>query len=167
MNHEDGTLFRGKLPEAPLELVACSNCGLTVRGRAKVRTVNPDFDHPSRRITLRHGIAAVDQEPADPGVEAVRVSKGPDSEPRPDQGFLHRLLCSIIAPENQARCLVEPVNRARDQRSEGIVVSRLRPHDHFSLQGTLPSSIATSGRIHQAMSLGGGRSFHLSARPRS
>ena len=71
-------------------------------------------------------IAGVHDEPAEPGVEAIRVPQLRELPPGPDERLLRRVLRPVRVPEDEAGQGVEPVGRGADERGERIVVAAHR-----------------------------------------
>ena len=67
--------------------------------------------------------AGVEEEPVEPGVEAVGVAQGGQVPPASDERLLDGVLGTVGVPEDQSGGGVEPADRGACQHGEGVMIA--------------------------------------------
>ena len=109
--------------KASLQLVAHGGQVLGVVAAMHVRRGHVDLHDPSVPDSPCLPITGVDEQPMEPGVEAVGVSNGADVQPGGDERLLDGVGRHLVASQDQSRGPVQPVERVRRERREGVVVA--------------------------------------------
>ena len=91
MQDEDRPLIDREPAERPLQLVAVGDGGAAVRGRWPIHGQDPDVGRPLAS-PLRFVVAGVDEDPMDPGLEALGLPQVRDPAPGEHEGVLQRVL---------------------------------------------------------------------------
>ena len=160
VDDEHGALLGGQAAKASLQLVA--------HGRLVLGVAKPTPDGGGHvdlhRVTLPGlpclPIAGVDEQPMEPGVEAVGVADGANVQPGGHERLLDGIGRPVVAPQDQPRGSVQLIERARGQRREGVVVAVPGAKDEVSLHRT-PGSLRPTGHVSTMMSRPASESFHL------
>ena len=72
----------------------------------------------------------------EPGVEAVGVADGANVQPGGHERLLDGIGRPVVAPQDQPRGSMQPIERTRGERREGVVVAVPRAKDEVSLHRT-------------------------------
>src|SRR3954469_11879017 len=99
MEDHDGPLLRREPAERVVEVVARGDRARHVWRGGKVHLKEPDATGVAT-FTAALGIAGVDDEPMEPGVEPERVTKCRKVSPCPEQRLLRRVLGAVGIPED-------------------------------------------------------------------
>ena len=91
-----------------------------------------DLDRPSLRPSQLL-VAGTHDEPVEPGVEAVRVTDGPDVEPGRGERLLDGVRRQVLPAQDQLGGSVEPAVGVGRQRRERVVVTIARAEDEIAL----------------------------------
>ena len=83
----------------------------------------------------------------EPGVEAVGVADGADVQPGGRQRLLDGIGRQVVAAQDQSRGSMQPIERTRGERREGVVVAVPGAKDEVSLHRT-SGSWRPGGRAH-------------------
>ncbi len=157
------------------------------RSRAGLRPVrpvdrqDPDVGRP-RPATPGLGVAGVDEQPSDPGFEAVRIAERRELAPGRDEGALQGVLREVGVAQDPRADRVQPVAGRADQdanasRSPSRARTTNLPPGTTSVPAPVasrspPMSVTTGGNVQITMEIaapaGGGRSSASGRRrPRS
>jgi hypothetical protein len=102
----------------------------------------------------------IDDETADPGVEAIGVAQRRQVAPRSDETFLDRVASQLGVAKDQAGCGVQTGHQGPGERFEGVMIASLRSFDQVPLIHHRPrGSVRTIGRITDRMAPPLGESF--------
>ena len=102
-------------------------------------------DSPSFPTCL--GIAGVDDESMEPGLEALRIAQGRQVALDTDERLLRRILCAMRVPEDPVGEGVAAIDGLRRQGCKGILVTADRALHELGLHVRLRSSCGPSGRF--------------------
>jgi hypothetical protein len=78
----------------------------------------------------------MDQEPVQPGIEAVRIAKSAEVEPGVDQRVLDRILGSTIVANDEPGDGVEAADRRHRELREGVAIACSSPDDEVPIHLT-------------------------------
>ena len=77
-----------------------------------------------RRLAVRSScVAGVQEEPVEPGVEAVGVAQGGQVPPASDERLLDGVLGAVGVPEDESGGGVEPADRGACKHGEGVMIA--------------------------------------------
>ncbi len=110
MKDQHRPLIGVETAKAAFELVAVGDIDRWIEGWDSCL---PDLglDRPSPSSTPGFAIAGTDEEPVEPGFEAVGVTQGREITPSGDERLLGRVLGLLVVPKDQASGSVEPADR--------------------------------------------------------
>src|SRR5207342_2879023 len=94
-----------------------------------------DLDEAATSLTPGDRVAGVDDEAMGPGVEPIRLTEAADTQPRPKQGILDRILGAVIVPNDQPGDGIPAVDGAVDERGECDAVTVAGPEHQVSMVG--------------------------------
>ncbi len=83
-----------------------------------------------------HVLTGVDQDPVQPGIEAVRIAESAQVEPGVDQRILDRILGSTIVANDESGDGVESTDRRRRELREGVAIACSSPDDEVPIHLT-------------------------------
>jgi hypothetical protein len=86
-------------------------------------------------------VTGVDEEPAQPGVEAIDVPERRKLPPGDDQSLLDGILCEPEIAQDPIRDREEPVASGARQAGKGFLISGSRSLDEGNLHPRLPSAM--------------------------
>ena len=109
--------------EASLHLVADGRLTLGVAVPSRVGRGHVDLHDLALLDTPCLPIAGVDEQPMEPGVEPVGVANGADVQPSGQERLLNGIGRPVIATQDQACRSMQPIERRRGERREGVVVA--------------------------------------------
>ena len=112
---------------------------VSVVGRREIdgQNVNLDRAPPTPAGLVEAG---VHEEPMQPGVEAVGITKPRQVAPRPHERVLDRVAREFAVPKDEACGTVETGRSRRCKQGEGVVIASPRPLDELpSLHGPSPN----------------------------
>jgi hypothetical protein len=145
---EDRSLIGWEPPEATVDAVAVVDRPRLVQASRPVDREKTDVRVPITRPT-RLGIAGVDEEALEPGVEAVRIAEVGQLSPGDHQRLLHSVLGPSDVSQDPLGDRHEPVTVRSGQDGKGLPVSVLRQLDEVSIQPTvLLASIGDAFRLY-------------------
>ena len=131
MEDEDRALLDVQAPERPVERVAIGDAEDVVRARRSVDRQGTNVGRP-RGATPGLGVAGMNDELADPGLEAVRVPEGGELALGRDEGALQGVLGKVGVAQDPRRDCVHPVTGLVDQPAERLAVAAHRLFDDVS-----------------------------------
>ena len=121
---EDGALLRRKSSEAALQLVAVVDRQELVGVGRSIRLEQDDIGR-ELPATSRLGVAGIDEDPMEPGVEPVEVAQGGELAPHLDEGHLDRVLGEAGVAQDPMCDEDAPVADLANQDGEGLFVACL------------------------------------------
>lgn len=121
VKHEDGALLGRQSPESAVERVARRDAQGRVGCRQHVDRQHPNVGGPTSR-PLCFRIAGVDENPVDPGFEAIDLTKLRKLPPGRDEGLLHGVLGPPDVAQDPMRNGEKPISRAAGDRGERLFV---------------------------------------------
>ena len=133
---DDRPMIDGQALEAALEQVARGELG----GGVGLRGLDAQ-DGDGRRLAsaaLELVVHVVDEEPTEPGIEAVGVAQAGQVAPAGDERLLDRVLGAIGVAQDEARHGEEPVDDARHDHVERLPVALGCSLHERSLHASLP-----------------------------
>ena len=132
MQDDHGPHLRLQPEEAAFELVAIRDERFDAGHRRRFEFGELDIDamapEPSRLID-----AGVDEQPVEPGVEAIRVAQRGQHAPGPDERVLDGVLGLIGIPEDEPGGGIQAGDRGGCQLGEGVMIAFPRPLHEVSL----------------------------------
>lgn len=137
MQDEDSALLDRQPSERPIKGVAIGDR----EDRLGVyRPVDREKSNVARplRAAPSFGVAGVDKETTDPGVEAIRVAQPRKLAPGGDEGVLQRILGEMGVAQDPRCDRVQPVTGLRNQIPECLAIASHGPLDdipHTHLNG--------------------------------
>src|SRR4029079_5531290 len=105
---EDRSLFGREASEAAIEPVTVIDRDRLVRPARSIDWEDPDVRVPGAHAA-RLGVACIDEETLQPGVEAVRIAEARQFTPGDHQRLLHGILGPSDIPEDPLRDRHQPV----------------------------------------------------------
>jgi hypothetical protein len=147
VDHQHGALLGGQAMQASVQPVAHGSHALGVAPAMGVGRGHLDLHDPAVLDSARLAIAGVDEQPMEPGGEAVRVPNGADVQPGGEERLLDGIGRQVVASQDQPRGSVEPIERSHGERRESVMVAIPRAKDEVSLHRT-PGSWRPDGRAH-------------------
>ena len=138
MEHDHGPVLGAKPPEAAID-------GVPVRDGPGAVVLDPRRRqlHPARRVAALAICLAVDaanQDPVQPGVEAVKVAKAAQVPPAEDERFLDGLVRKVAVAKHELGDVEQSADRRSGKLGERRAIACPRPLDQLSLQR--PRSLA-------------------------
>jgi len=106
---------------------------LCVLGDLAIDWQQRQLGDPVAALGSRRPVARPDEDPVEPGVEAIRIAERPDVEPRGDERVLDRILGPIVIADDEPGHAEEALDRARSKLREGVVIAFPGPDDEVSL----------------------------------
>jgi len=122
--------------KASLDLILDGVRGLDVWAARLVCRLERDFEPHAPTRAPGHVLAGVDQEPVEPGIEAVRIPQSAQVEPGVDQRVLDRILGSTIVANDEAGDGIEATDRRRRELREGVAIACSSPDDEVPIHLT-------------------------------
>ena len=139
MHHDDGAPFGVEVPERLIDEVPVGDRRREVDAGRAVDRRQFDLDRPVPASA--HDVdAGVDDEPAKPGVEPVRIAERRQGPPGADESILDTVARELRVPEDQPGRRVQPRDGVAGKRREGVMIAPLRPLDEVSLVHDGPRS---------------------------
>ena len=132
MQDEDRPLVDRQAPEGALQLVAVGDDGRFVRGGRPVNGQDSDVGRPLTS-PLRFVVAGMDEDPVEPGLEAVRFTQVRKPAPGEDQGVLQRVLGETRVAQDPMSDGVERVADLVHQDGERLTVALAGQLDEVSV----------------------------------
>ena len=123
MENEDGPLLGRQATEATLDAIALDDRRFYARAFLSFGRQQSEFHDRPTAISAGLPIAGADDKPVDPGIESIEVAQSGDIAPREDEGVLDGILSPFRAAENDASDSVQPTDRRRRQRREGVMIT--------------------------------------------
>ncbi len=105
-------------------------------------------------------LAGADDDPRQPGIEAIRVPQATEVSPRVDERLLHGVFGRGVVVEDEPGDGIEPSDRSRGQPREGVMIALSRLDHDLAVHGP-PSSARTSAAFDYSVSRTARRRFHL------
>ena len=147
--HHYGAVFDAEVPERTIQLL------MHLEGRCGVRKPLTVYAQQGQRVPVASlpaplGVARVDEQPMNPGVEAIRISQLGQVAPRFEQRLLRRILSQRRVAEDASRDGVQRMTDAFDQLVERLLVAVHGPLDQFPLHAapvSCPSQCATDRSV--------------------
>jgi hypothetical protein len=127
---QDGTLLGRKSPETPLELIPIVH-GQDLVGGIGVLALHGEDARQRTSSPLRLDIAAADENPMQPRLEARRISQAGELTPGLDEGRLDRVLGEAGVAKDPKRDRHAPVAKFLRQGTEGLSVPMPRAFDDW------------------------------------
>ena len=124
--------FRLELRKGALELVAVNDRRRAVRDGRRGDRIDPDVESVSAE-TARFVDARSNDEAPCPGVEAIRIPKGGQITPDPDERVLDGVLSLFGVTEDEVGDGSQLGDRGACQLSEGVMIAPLRSLHEVSL----------------------------------
>jgi len=145
VENDDRPMFGRQPAESVLEVIPRSD-GARHVGVARWLSGKPlDLGRPTA-LAASFRVAGVDDEAAEPGIEALGLAKGGQIAPRTQQGLLDSVLGSVGVAQDPAGDGVAPGDVRGGQRGERLVIALLRPFDEVELHPA-PSVRRPDGRV--------------------
>ncbi len=160
VDDEHGALLGGQATEPALQLVAHGGQVLGVAVAGHLGRGHVDLHDPALPDPPGLAIAGVDEQPIEPGVEAVGVPDGADVQPGGHERLLDGIGRQVVAAQDQPRGPMQPIEGTRGKRGEGVMVAVPGPKDEVSLHRTSGSWRPRWPRS-PIMSRAASESFHL------
>jgi len=130
MEDQDGTLLGRKSPETPLELIPIVH-GQDLVGGVGVLALHREDRRHRTPPPLRLGIAAADQNPMQPWLEARRIPQAGELAPGLDEGRLDRVFGKAGVAQDPKRDRHAPIAGCLRQGTEGLSVPMPRAVDDW------------------------------------
>ena len=162
--HEHRPLVRRQPSEAAFDAVAIVQGQRLVRARRSVDRENADVGDPRIRAACL-GVARVDEQPLEPGVEAVRIAETGQLTPGDHQRLLYGVLGPSDIPKDPLGDRHEPVAMRPGQDGKGLPVATLRLLNEIAIQQIALRGVRR-GRLPTLLSGGACRAFDLRFRER-
>jgi hypothetical protein len=159
---KDRPLIRRKPSEAAFEAVAVLDRHRLVRSSRPIDREDADVRVPCPPAA-RLGVAGVDEQALEPGVEAVRIAEAGQLSPGDHQRLLHSVLGPSDVPEDPLGDRHEPVTVRPGQDGEGLPVTALGLLDDVAIQPIVLPGVHR-GRLPTLLSRGRPRAFNLQIR---
>jgi hypothetical protein len=131
VHHEDRALLDRQASERSIERVAIGNGQDRRRVHRPVDREDTDVGGPLP-ATPGLGVAGMDEQAADPGVEPIRVAQPRKLTPGGGEGVLQGVLGEMGIAQDPRRDRVQPVAGLRDQVPECLAIAAHRPLDDLS-----------------------------------
>lgn len=154
MQDEDRPLIDREPAERPLQFVAVGEGTAGVRRRWPIHGQDPDVRGPMAG-PLRFVVAGMDEDPVDPGLEAIRLPKLRQPAPGEDEGVLQRILGEGRVAQDPLGDRVERVTHLVHQGREGLPVTPAGLFDEISIhlrpsgrRDSWPRTTNYDGRVH-------------------
>ena len=133
VNDQHGPEIDRQAAEAAVELVTDGDGVLRVLSDLEIDGQQRQLGDPVAALGSRRPVARPDEDPVQPGVEAIRIAERPDVEPRGDERVLDRILGPIVIADDEPGHAEEALDRARSKLREGVVIAFPGPDDEVSL----------------------------------
>ena len=91
--------------------------------------------------------AGVEEEPVEPGVEAIGVAQGGQVPPAPDERLLDGVLGAVRVLQDESSRGVQPADRGACQHGEGVMIALPRSLHEVSLHVALVSARPVWSRL--------------------
>ena len=124
MEHDHRPLFRRQLAEGVVEVVSSGDGARHVRRGGQIGLEEADAGHVTA-FAAGFGVAGMDDQAVQPGVEALDVAERRQVAPRPEQRLLGRVLGAMRIAQDPVGEGVAAVDARRDQGREGVPVAVL------------------------------------------
>jgi MerR family transcriptional regulator, repressor of the yfmOP operon len=139
MKDDDGALFRVEMTDAALDLVSVGGSRLRVRHRQGMDLRELDLDTPA--LGGPELIAAgVEEEPMQPGLEAIGIAQRREVPPASDERLLDGVLRAVGIPQDEPSRGVEPTDRGACQQRKGVMIASPCSFHEVSLHVVLGSA---------------------------
>jgi hypothetical protein len=92
-------------------------------------------------------LARPDEQPGQPGLEALRVTQAWKASPRVDEGVLDGVFGQGIVAKDQPGDRVETTDRARDEAREGVMIALPRLDHELWIHLVPPDPTRTSAAV--------------------
>jgi len=139
MEDDDRPKFGIEVAKRLLDLVAIGDRRGEVAVTGGVDRGQFDLDRPAPPAA--HDVdARMDDEPAKPGIESVRVAQRRQRSPGADISILDAVARELRVPKDQAGSRVQPRDRVAGKRREGVMIAPLGSLDEVSLVHDNPRS---------------------------
>ena len=147
MKDDEGPRLRLEAAEAAFELVAVVGDGHAVVDRRRVDGSQFDIDamppEPARLID-----AGADEQPVEPGVEAIGAAQCGQVTPGSDERLLDGVLGLVGIAQDEPGGSVQPEDRGACQRGEGVMIAPSRSLHEFLLHHAPRRRRGRHGRAH-------------------
>ena len=90
--------------------------------------------------------AGVQEQPVEPGVEAIDVTECRQVPPAPDERLLDGVLCPVGIPEDESCSGIKSADRRACEHGEGVMIASLRPSHEIPLHGSPQRGCDLDGR---------------------
>ena len=130
MQDEHRSLIDVEASEAAFELIAIGEIDARIENPRCFRhpkRLEPNLDAPPAAVPARFAIARMDEQPMEPGLEAIGIAQAVEASPGGHEGLLGSVLGSAFVAEDQSGGDVEPADRDARQLTERVVIARHRP----------------------------------------
>ena len=122
MKDDDGALLRVEVTDATLDLVSVGRSRLGVRYRERMDLGKLDLD--ASALDGPELIAAgVEEEPVQPGVEAIGIAQRGQVPPASDERLLDGVLRTVWVPQDEPSRGVQPTDRGACQQRKGVMIA--------------------------------------------
>jgi hypothetical protein len=133
---EDGPLLDRHAREGAIERIALDDREQAIRTDRPVDRKDPNIGCP-RPATPGLGVAGMDEQPTNPGLEAGRVAERRELAPGRDEGALQGILGKVAIAQDPGRDRVQPVAGRVDQGRERIAITVSGSNDEVFHQVSL------------------------------
>ena len=123
---DDRSMLGIEAADAALEVITIGRRGLTVTDRMGHDLRELDLD-PAPLDGPKLVAARVQEQPVEPGLEAVRIPQGRQVPPASDHRLLDGVLRAVGIPKDEAGGGVEPSHAGASEHGEGVMITLLRP----------------------------------------
>ena len=146
MQDDDGSMLGRQGSEGLIEQLSIADRAHLVprlsRGRA-------DREDPGDSAPFRpgFGVARMDDEPMEPGLEALGLPQRRQVTPRTQERLLRGVLGAVVITKDAKGQPIAPVDLGLDERREGVAIASARPFHEVDLHGASPRSGSPFGRF--------------------
>src|SRR5258705_9825630 len=141
MKDDDQTLVGVQSSEAPLEFVALVERPRVVGGVGHVDLGQLNFNAPAS-VLADLVVTGANEQPIQPGVEAVRIAQTRKVTPRAQECLLDCVFRAVRITENEPSRRIEATQAGSRENSEGVMIALLCPLNDISLHACLTDSCA-------------------------
>ena len=130
MQDEHRSLIDVEASEAAFEFIAIGEIDARIENPRRLRhreRLEPNLGAPPAAVPARFAIARMDEQPVEPGLEAIGIAQAVEASPGGHEGLLRSVLGSAVVAEDQSGGDVEPADRDARQLTERVVITRHRP----------------------------------------